>query len=77
MEGLINGGKLSFQNRLGLYLEENLRLKIGWANLWLEGKFMSVIYRKVLLTRLEDIDLCKTQPWKHFVYMDQGNPSQE
>ena len=28
-------------------------------------------------TRLEDIDLCKTQPWKHFVYMDQGNPSQE
>ena len=46
-EGLINGGKLSFQNRLGLYLEGNLRLKIGWVNLWLEGKFMSVIYRTV------------------------------
>ena len=48
-EGLIYGGKLSFQNQLGLYLEGNLRLKIGWANLWLEGKFMSVICRKVLL----------------------------
>ena len=32
-EGLIYGGKLSFQNQLGLYLEGNLRLKIGWANL--------------------------------------------
>ena len=42
-------GELSFQNRLSLYLEEKLRLKIGWANLWLEGKFMSVICRKVLL----------------------------
>ena len=26
-------GELSFQNRLSLYLEEKLRLKIGWANL--------------------------------------------
>ena len=33
-EGLLYGGKLSFQNQLGLYLEGNLRLKIGWANLW-------------------------------------------
>ena len=31
MEGLIFGGKFAFQNRLGLYLEGNLRLKIDWA----------------------------------------------
>ena len=30
-EGLIYGGKFAFQNRLGLYLEENLRLKIDWG----------------------------------------------
>ena len=28
-------------------------------------------------TRLEDVDLSNTQPCKHFVYMDGGNPSQE
>ena len=33
LEGLINGGKFAFQNRLGLYLEGNLRLKIDWAKL--------------------------------------------
>ena len=33
LEGLINGGKFAFQNRLGLYLEGNLRLKIDWASL--------------------------------------------
>ena len=27
-------------------------------------------------TRLEDIDLTKTQPCKYIVYMEQGNPSQ-
>ena len=32
-----------------LNLEGNLGLKIGWDNLWLEGRFMSVICRKVLL----------------------------
>ena len=30
-EGLIYGGKFVFQNRLGLYLEGNLRLKIDWG----------------------------------------------
>ena len=28
-------------------------------------------------TRLEDFDLTKTQKCKYFVYMEQGNPSQE
>ena len=33
LEGLIYGGKFAFQNRLGLYLAGNLRLKIHWADL--------------------------------------------
>ena len=28
-------------------------------------------------TRLEDVDLTKTQKCKYFVYMERGNPSQE
>ena len=28
-------------------------------------------------TRLEDVDLSKTQPCKYFVYVDRGNPSQD
>ena len=36
-EGLMYGGEIAFQNRLGLYSEENLRLKIDWASLELEG----------------------------------------
>ena len=36
-EGLIYGGKFAFQNRLGLYLDGNVRLKIDWASLWLKG----------------------------------------
>ena len=39
--------------------------------------YVSNLQKGFTETRLEDIDLCKTQPWKHFVYMDQGNPSQE
>ena len=31
-EGLIYGGKFAFQNRLSLYWEGNLRLKINWAS---------------------------------------------
>ena len=39
--------------------------------------YVSNLQKAFTESRLEDIDLCKTQPWKHFVYMDQGNPSQE
>ena len=42
--------KFAFQNRLGLYWEEHLRLKVDWANCIVGGKFMSVICTKVLLT---------------------------
>ena len=31
--GLVYGGKFAFQNRIGLYLEGNLRLNIDWARL--------------------------------------------
>ena len=33
LEGLIYGGKIEFQNRLGLYSEGSLCLKIHWASL--------------------------------------------
>ena len=37
--GLIYGGKFAFQNRLSLYLEGNLRLKIDWVSLILGRRF--------------------------------------
>ena len=43
------GGKFAFQNRLGLYLELNLRPKIDWASFTVGRKFLSVIFRKFLL----------------------------
>ena len=33
LEGRIYGGMFAFQNRLGLYWEGNMRLKIYWASL--------------------------------------------
>ena len=54
-----------FQNRIGLYLKGNMRLKINWASL-------QHIFTE---TRLEDVDLSKPQPCKYFVYMDRGNLS--
>ena len=39
--------------------------------------YVSNLQKGFTETRLEDVDLCKTQPCKYFVYMDQGNPSQE
>ena len=33
LEGLIYGGKFVLENRLGLYSEGNLPLKIDWASL--------------------------------------------
>ena len=59
------GGKFAFQNRLGLYLEGNFRLKIDWASCWKE--MLSIICRKFTETHLEDVDLSKTQPRKCFV----------
>ena len=45
--------------------------EIDWASLQLEGSFTE--------TRLEDVDLTKTQPHASVlsIYMKRGNPSQE
>ena len=69
---------LAFQNRLGLYLEGNLRLKIDQAGLQLKGNLCLSNLRKVFTeTRLEDTGVSETQPCKYFVYMNRGNQSQE
>ena len=39
---LIYGGKFVLQNRLGLYLEGNLCLKIDWASILVEGNCIDV-----------------------------------
>ena len=39
--------------------------------------YVSNLQKGFTETRLQDADLCKMQPCKYFVYMDQGNPSQD
>ena len=74
---LIYGGKFTFQNRLGLYLDGNLRLKIdGLAYSWKEI-YVSNLQKVFTETRLEDVHLSKTLPCNYFVYMDRGNQSQK
>ena len=63
-EGLIFGRKFALQNRLGLYLEGNLRLKIDrLAYSWKEI-YVSNLHEVFTETRREDVDLSKTQPCK-------------
>ena len=60
-------------------MEGNLRFKIGKGSLYIyswKEFYVSNLQKGVTETRLEDADLCKMQPCKYFVYMDQGNPSQ-
>ena len=78
LEGLIYGRKIAFQNRLRLYWERNLSLEIKGANFlsWKEI-YVSNLQKVFTETRLEDVDLTKTQPCKHFISMERGNPSQE
>ena len=61
---LILGGKYTSQNPL------------GYLYCWKEI-YVSNLQQVFTETRLEDADLSKPQPWKYFVYMDQGNPSQD
>ena len=77
MEGFIYGWKIAFQNRLGLYSEGNLSLEIKGANFlsWKEI-YVTNLQKVFTETRLEDVDLTKTQPCKPFVSMERGNPSQ-
>ena len=72
-------------------MEGNLRFKIGQAYTWSEicvSKSIGLAYswKEIYVSnvrkgfteiRLEDVDLSKTHPFKYFVYMDRGNPSQE
>ena len=49
-----------------------MRLKIHWVSLYVSNLQQQVFTE----TRLEDVDLSKTQPCKYFIYMDRENPSQ-
>ena len=68
-EGLIYRGKFALQNQPGLYncIGSEICLK---AYSWKEI-YVSNLQQVFTETRLEDIDLSKTQPCKYFVYMDQ------
>ena len=72
------GGKFAFQNRLGLYWEKYasqnpLHFAYSWKEIYVSNLQQQVFTE----TRLEDVDLSKTQPCKYFVYMDRGNPRQD
>ena len=61
-------GKFAFQNRLSLYWEGKMHLKIQWASLytyysWKEI-YVSNLQNGFTKTGLEEIDLSKTQPCK-------------
>ena len=49
---------------------------IGLAHSWKE-LYVSNLQNVFTETRLEDVDLTKTQKCKYFVYTERGNPSQE
>ena len=68
-ERLIYRGKFALQNQPGLYncIGSEICLK---AYSWKEI-YVSNLQQVFTETRLEDIDLSKTQPCKYFVYMDQ------
>ena len=67
LEGLINGGKFAFQNRLGLYW-----LAYSWKEI-----YVSNLQKVFTETRLEDVDLSKTWPYEYFVHMGWGNQGQK
>ena len=55
-EGHMYEGKFAWQNRLGLYWDRNLRLKIYWASLKLEKKiYVGTLHDVFTETRREDV----------------------
>ena len=68
LEGLIYGEKFALQNRLGLYSCTGREICLK-AYSWKEI-YVSNLQQVFTETRLEDVDLSKTQPCKYFVYMD-------
>ena len=71
LEGLIFGGKIAFQNRLGLCVSKSVGLAHSWKEI-----YFSNLQNGFTESRLEDVDFSKTQQCKYFVYMDRGNPNQ-
>ena len=71
LEGLIFGGKIAFQNRLGLCVSKSVGLAHSWKEI-----YFSNLQNGFAESRLEDVDFSKTQQCKYFVYMDSGNPNQ-
>ena len=67
LEGLINGGKFAFQNRLGLYW-----LAYSWKEIYASN--LQTVFTE---TRLQDVDLSKARPYKYFVHMDRENQGQD
>ena len=89
----ISPGAYIFQRSFlrGLHTEGNFRFKIGYAYTgrktcvsksiglaysWKEI-YVSNLQQFFTETRLENVDLSKTQPCKYFVCTDRGNPSQD
>jgi len=70
------GGKFCVSKlaRLILCISKSIWLAYSWKEVFI---YPSNLQKGFIETRLEDVDLSKMQPCTYFVYMDQGNPSQE
>ena len=74
----------TYIRRRDICVSKSARLKYTWrvsksiglACSWREI-YVSNLKQVFTETRLEDVVLSKTQPFKYFLYMDRGNPSQE
>ena len=73
MEGLVFGGAYVWRE---ICISKLARLTYIYIYSWKEF-YGSNLQKGFTETRLEDADLCKTQPCQYFVYMDQGNPSRD
>ena len=71
LEGLMYEGKFAFQNRLGLYWEGKMHLKIHWVSLYIyyswKKIYVSNLQHVFTKTCLEEKDLSKIQLCKYFV----------
>ena len=54
-------------------VSKSITLAYSWKEIYVSNLQQQVFTE----TRLEDVDLSKTQPCKYFVYMDRGNPRQD
>ena len=82
MEGLIFGGaeirrEICVSNSARLLLEGKFTSQNRLGYLIVYRKFVSNLHKVFTETRLDDVDLAKSQPCKYLVYMERGIPSQE